>query len=141
MTRTEQVLAALAAYPVGVPAKKLRDDIGGVARETLNERLRNMRKARLVCSWPRTGGACKWCLPCNLPGLKADHARIKRERALSEVSRKAADAAAKRVQRMAAREVPDDDEFYSTPIMRTVPAHSAPTLRPRGPCSVWRLAA
>ena len=141
MTRTEQVLAALAAYPVGVPAKKLRDDIGGVARETLNERLRNMRKARLVCSWPRTGGACKWCLPCNLPGLKADHARIKRERALSEVSRKAADAAAKRVQRMAAREVPDDDEFYSTPIMRIVPAHSAPTLRPRGPCSVWRLAA
>lgn len=139
-----EICGVLAKHPTGIESNGIAKALNR-GDESIVKWMRKLKTAGAAAKWPDTLGPCKWCLPEHLEQTKAAHRAFLVEAKKAEAVRKnaaaRAKAAEKRKERIARVELPDDDAFYMAPTMRIVPAHCVPPLRPRGPASVWELAA
>lgn len=123
---------------VGINRKTVQSRLG-MAEPYTAHLLRTLAGERKVESTHKQGGAGNlW----GTPGIRKKHAaklRAKRAEVQSELAQRMAIRNAAARQRRA-----DEDEaegFARPSVVRIVPAHLAEPIRPRGPCSVWGLAA
>ena len=110
-------------------------DAGQIGREPCGEKTRTV-----------------YCMRSQVPAVRAHHAKIKAELAITLIERrKARDSQYGRrkrevqsaYRRAAQAQTADqfEAEFCSMPVHLIVPAHQCAPLGKRGPCSVWELAA